>query len=123
MSAAKLTHYVQPLLEEAETVLCAARPQSQLSSLVELDDEKFVAAVRAAVVNSDPASRVMCLVAYANLNTFLAVFYHLRKTTGDVSLPSNLDEAIAFIGTEADQAENEVALRRTTWFQLAAGNR
>jgi hypothetical protein len=92
-----------------------------LLPLLQLDNETYVDAVRKTIIAADPASRVMCLVAYANLTPFLSAMYTVRGKTGDTKVPANLNEAIAFIAVAVDDAKHdEIAILRPMWFLTAA---
>jgi hypothetical protein len=91
-----------------------------LADMLKLDDSAFVRAVRAMLQRSHEQACAMCVVAYQNLDPWLAATYELAKQTPTDRLPTDLDGFIHWLIPLLENPEHVVAGRRLGWFLQAA---
>jgi hypothetical protein len=85
-----------------------------------LQSPEFIEAVTEIITTSDPASRVMTIVALGNLDPMLWASFLAGKEDPSAGLPANLEEAIISFEKALGQSQSEVGQRRIGWFLLAS---
>lgn len=72
------------------------------------------------VTKSDIASRVMILVALANLDVYLSVMFKVGTEKPKEGMPTDLGGAIAYFKESLTQSQSEIGQRRIQWFLLSS---
>lgn len=89
-----------------------------LAIILDMDDAGFVQTTLDSVKAGEPASGAMIAVAHVNLRPIMGAFANYAEKNNDPSLPRDVD---GFIRMLADtHYDDEVNIRRTSWFFLAA---
>ncbi len=91
----------------------------EVESLLALDRHSFTRFVRDLLVESEPASATMCIVALQNLGPILQAFLKIGQRKPNSGWPEDLDAFIRLL-TKDNPPEEERASRRHYWLLWAS---
>jgi len=94
-----------------------AKKSALASRILEMSETEFAEFVYLTLQNDIPATRTMCVVAYANLCPLIAAYISIAKERGET--PLGVENFIEITLAKLDVTNDEIVSRRLTWFFLA----